>query len=54
MMLAVIIQVLEHLNDFQKKIGCGSHFVFQNEVKIVRRDDFIAINIPTNLVKISL
>ena len=45
MKLAAIFQVLQHLNDFQT-IGYGSHFVFQNEAKILHRHVFIAINIP--------
>ena len=44
--LAGIFQDLEHLYDFQI-IGYGSHFVFQNEAKILRRQVFIAINIPS-------
>ena len=45
MNLAGIFQDLEHLYDFQT-IGYGSHFVLQNEVKILHREIFIAINIP--------
>ena len=45
MKLAGIFQDLEYLYDFQK-IGHGSHFVLQNEAKILHRQVFIAINIP--------
>ena len=45
MKLAGIFQDLEHLYDFQT-ISYGSHFVFQNEAKILHRQVFIAINIP--------
>ena len=44
MKLAGIFQDLEHLYDFQT-IGYGSHFVFQNEAKIMHRHVLIAINI---------
>ena len=44
MKLAAIFQDLEYLYDFQT-IGDGSHFVFQNEAKILLRNVFIAINI---------
>ena len=52
MMLAGIFQDLEHLYDFQT-IGYGSHFVFQNEAKILHRQIFIAKRFPANLVNIS-
>ena len=45
MKLAGIFRDLEQLYDFQT-IGYGSHFVFQNEAKILHRQVFIAINIP--------
>ena len=45
MKLAVIFQDLEHLYDFQT-ISYGGHFVFLNEVKMLQRQVFIAINIP--------
>ena len=45
MVLPGIFQNLEHLNDFQTT-SYGSHFVFQNEDKILHRHVFIAINIP--------
>ena len=45
MKLAGIFRDLEHLYDFQT-ISYGSHFVFQNEAKILHRQVFIAINIP--------
>ena len=45
MKLAGIFQDIEHLYDFQT-IGCGGHFVFQNEAKMLQRQVFIAINIP--------
>ena len=45
MKLAGIFQDLEHLFDFQT-IGYGSHFVFQNEAKMLQRQVSIAINIP--------
>ena len=45
MKLAGIFQDLEHLYDFQT-ISNGSHFVFQNDAKILHRQVFIAINIP--------
>ena len=48
MKLAGIFQDLQHLYDFQT-IGYGSHFVFQNEAKILNRQVFIAINIPCKL-----
>ena len=44
MTLAGIFQDLEHLYDFET-ISDGSHFVFQNDVKILHRQVFIAINI---------
>ena len=43
--LAGIFQNLQHLYEFQT-ISYGSHFVFQNEAKILQRQVFIAINIP--------
>ena len=46
MNLAGIFQDLEHLYDFQI-IDYGSHFVFQNEAKILQKKVFIAINIPS-------
>ena len=45
MKLAGIFQDLEHLYDLQT-IRDGSHFVFQNEAKILHRQVFTAINIP--------
>ena len=45
MNLAVIFQVLEHLNDFEI-IGHGGHIVLQNEAKLLHLQVFIAINIP--------
>ena len=45
MKLAGIFQDLEHLYDFQI-INYGSHFVFQNEAKILHRHVLITINIP--------
>ena len=45
MKLAGIFQDVEHLYDFQT-IDYGSHFVFQNEAKILLRQVFIAMNIP--------
>ena len=45
MKLAGIFQDLEHLYDFQT-ISDGSHFVFQNDAKILHRQVFISINIP--------
>ena len=53
MKLAGIFQDFEHLYDFQT-FSYGGQFVFQNEAKILQREVFIAINIPANLVKISL
>ena len=38
MNVAAIFQVLEHLNDFEI-IGYVAHFVFQNEAKIVFRQN---------------
>ena len=46
MKLAGIFQDLAHIYDFQT-IGYGGHFVFQNEAKILHRQVFIAINIPS-------
>ena len=46
MKLAGIFQDLEHLYDFQT-ISYGGHFVFPNEAKILQRQVFIAINIPS-------
>ena len=43
MKLAGIVQDLEHLYDFQT-ISYGGHFV---EAKILQRQVFIAINIPS-------
>ena len=45
MMLAGIVQDLEHLYDFQTT-SYGGHFVFQNETQILQRQVVIAINIP--------
>ena len=45
MKLAGIFQDLKHLYDFQTT-SYGSHFVFQNEAKILHRQVFIGINIP--------
>ena len=45
MKLARIFRDLEHLYDYNT-IGSGSHFVFQNEAKILQRQVFIATNIP--------
>ena len=45
MKLAGIFQDLVHLYYFQT-ISYGSHFVFQNEAKILQGQVFIAINIP--------
>ena len=43
--LAVIFQVLQHVNDFQTT-GYGGHFVFEHEAIFLNRHVFIAINIP--------
>ena len=51
MKLAGIFQDLEHLYNFQT-ISYGSHFVFQNEAKILHRQVLIANNIPISLCKI--
>ena len=45
MKVAGIFQDLEHLYDFQT-ISYGSHFVLQNEAKILHIQVVIAINIP--------
>ena len=45
MKLAGIYQDLEYNYNFQT-ICYGCHFVFQNEAKILQRQDFIALNIP--------
>ena len=44
MKLAGIFRDLEKIYDFQT-ISYGSHFVFQNEAKILHRQAFIVINI---------
>ena len=44
MKLVGIFQDLEQFCDFQT-IGYGSHFVFQNESKILQRQVFITISI---------
>ena len=46
MNLAAIFQSLKHLSDFEIS-GYDCHFVFQNEAKILHRQVFIAINIPS-------
>ena len=46
MKLAGIFQDLEYLYDFQT-ISYGGQIVFQNEAKILQRQVFIAINIPS-------
>ena len=44
MKVAATFQDLEHLYDFQT-FGCGGHFVFQYEAKILQRHLCLAINI---------
>ena len=45
MNLVAIFQVLEHFNDFEI-IGYGGYFVFQNEAKIVHRQNICRPELP--------